>query len=304
VRRGGTGLGLAIARRLIQLMGGELGVASHPGLGSRFYFVLPLVHVQPPSRNRGVVDNDDAVACSVHAMVVDDVLENRNVLVDMLKLGGCRVTTAVDAVTALCKLDEAHAAGDMPDVIFMDITMPGMSGIEAAGEIHRRFGVEAPPLAATTASAFMHNHAEYLRAGFRDVIVKPLRSERVYLSITMLAGQTVHWPTLSDTQSATVEGATQNWPSHAPGPNGGSAELAIPEPLRKRLQGAAELCEVTDLKAAVDELQQLGPAAQAMSQQIRRNLQSYDMEEILRLLSTPDPHDRDSHPVESPGGGR
>ena len=92
---GGTGLGLAIARRHVELMGGSLGVESMPGHGSRFHFTLDLPASATPfelDSARGEIFRL-APGRHVRALVVDDVLENRNVLSAMLRMAGCDSTS-------------------------------------------------------------------------------------------------------------------------------------------------------------------------------------------------------------------
>src|SRR5262249_6330670 len=127
--KGGTGLGLAITKRHVELMGGEIKVESKPGAGTRFYFDLPM----KPGTVTGAAPKapEDrevlrlAPGCSVNAMVVDDVPQSREVLAHLLAGIDCKVRAAENGPQAL----EFIRAG-RPDIVFMDIRMPGMEGPE------------------------------------------------------------------------------------------------------------------------------------------------------------------------------
>ncbi len=130
VKAGGTGLGLAIAGRQLALMGGEIGVESELGKGSRFWFNVPL---------RSAIENCELkienlklarslrlkAGWRVKALVVDDVKENRDVLSQMLASIGCQVVLAESGEQALGLAAKANA-----DIVFMDIRMPGIDGVE------------------------------------------------------------------------------------------------------------------------------------------------------------------------------
>jgi two-component system sensor histidine kinase/response regulator len=129
-RYGGTGLGLSISRRLVELMGGTIGVDSEPGVGSRFWFELPLTAAQEPA-----VDVDAVKLPGTHVLVVDDHAINRRILERQLAPLGCRTTLAASAREAEAAWNASVAAGDAPDVVLLDHDLPDGTGLSVAAHV-------------------------------------------------------------------------------------------------------------------------------------------------------------------------
>lgn len=166
-RFGGTGLGLAISRNLARLMGGDITLESRLGEGSSFTLVLPLpmpsFHPQAP-----VAPQPQTREIPVRALVVDDNRTNQEVARALLEALGLGVMTVGSGQEGL----EALANGGF-DVVFMDIHMPGMSGIETLEAI-RASGQETIPVVALTADAMAGERERLLALGFNDYLSKPI----------------------------------------------------------------------------------------------------------------------------------
>ena len=257
----GTGLGLAIAQRLVELMGGELEVKSTPQSGACFFFTMPFKAATRAAVSTAVAGRQVVRLASGHrvlAMVADDVEENRAVLSRLLEDIGCQTVLAHDGAAAV----QVFGA-QRPDIVFMDIRMPGLDGLSAAQRIWQQGG--EVPIVAVSASALAHEEQRYLQAGFAKFIAKPVHFDQVCETLASFLQVEFEY--------REEDAATAAWEG-----------LVMPHQLLQRLRQAVELGWVTELDAAFDQVQALGPEGQLLAQHLRSLSEALDMAAMGEIL--------------------
>jgi len=183
----GTGLGLAISKELCSLMNGDIGVYSNPGLGSTFWFTfesrIPKKTELKKKPFEGSLYNEgfnSLIEIKPKVLVVDDNQVNRNVAAEILRKAGCYITVAISGIEAIEKVK----SNDF-DIIFMDIQMPEMDGVETTRQIKAlgTFRKKMTPIIAMTAYSLEGDKQKYLLEGLDDYVSKPLRASKLIQKI-------------------------------------------------------------------------------------------------------------------------
>ncbi len=181
-KQGGTGLGLTITRNLITMMGGTLKVESARGVGSRFYFELTFdtieeVKINTPKTQSGA--DIPKPLFDAHILLCEDNAMNQMVIVEHLQRVGIKTTVAENGREGF-EAVKARADGKKKpfDLIFMDIHMPIMDGMEAAERITKLN--TGTPIIALTANIMTNDIEMYKKCGMPDCIGKPFTSQELW----------------------------------------------------------------------------------------------------------------------------
>ncbi|MGG6296024.1 PAS domain S-box protein [Leptolyngbya sp. AN02str] len=183
----GTGLGLALVKRIVELHGGKVGVSSEVGIGSCFTVDLPYEGspISTPDRqlsgNANLQENPTDLTQSPLILLVEDNEANMMAIVGYLEMKGNRLVSASNGQAAIALVQSAH-----PDLILMDIQMPGMDGLEAIRQIRSLPHVSKIPIIALTALAMEGDRERCLAAGANAYLSKPVKLKQLANQIHQL----------------------------------------------------------------------------------------------------------------------
>jgi WD40 repeat protein/signal transduction histidine kinase/CheY-like chemotaxis protein len=279
---GGTGLGLALVRKQLALMNGGIDFAANPDGGTRVCITIPLAAASATLDRRNGSDGNQyervsglAPGEAVHALVVDDIQQNREVLSELLKSIGCQVTQAVNGLDALEKTSNADF-----DICFLDIRMPIMDGLETLCQMKERYAVvgrSLPPCVAISASVLAHEQERFRAGGFEAFLTKPFRFADVCAQIAASTGVKFVYEGTEVREDMVATGADLDG---LPGEISNLSSEVI-----RRLQRAADELSVTQLEQCLGELESREESFPTLIRLLREMNDNGDLEPLTGLLA-------------------
>jgi signal transduction histidine kinase/ActR/RegA family two-component response regulator len=267
-RAEGSGLGLAISQHLVQLMGSTLQVTSEIGKGSTFWFDLEAPVAAGVIEGKGAQDRPivgyEGPRRTI--LVADDSRDNRSFLVDLLTPLGFTIVEATDGQTAV-----ATTQAERPDLVVMDLLMPGMTGVEATQAIRQLVELQDVVIIATSASVFDTDRQQSLLAGCNAFLPKPIRVAQLFELLADHLGLAWRYA-----EAERIDAAK---------PNGADAALVAP-PLQELalLFELATIGDLSGLRKRAADLEQLDSAFGPFARKLEQLAGRFDYAQTLAFV--------------------
>ena len=269
VIKGGTGLGLNITKRYVELISGQLKVLSQLNEGSTFYFTIELKPAAESfSKHQKEPDNVNYTVSTkqhLNALIVEDNIDNTELLRNILTPLGFNIICASNGQEALNEIEKK-----CPSIIFMDIRMPVMDGIEAIKKIRLKYSSAQIKCIAVTASTLQHSSNHYLDAGFDLFISKPFRFDEIYHAVKDLLGLELQ----------ICEGSKKPAIKPPPEKKPVNLKLNLEPTFIQELSQAAEYSQLTELKRLLEQFDKYGPAGEIIANHLELLINTADLDGI------------------------
>jgi PAS domain S-box-containing protein len=272
IAEGGTGLGLAISQRFASMMGGEISVASEPGVGSCFTLEITVKEDKAAQPGRKLpklkISGIKDAKTKYRILIVDDVAESRELLTSLLDNAGFETIEASNGQEAVTLWKEKN-----PHLIIMDIRMPVMNGLEATSRIRGNEAGGNIPIIAATASAFEEEKQTILDTGMNGYLRKPIQEKDLFDLVSHCLG--IEYTYYSDEirEEAAIVKSSNTLPA--------DEIKSIPEDLRGQM---AEACTSADLDTLLDIIEKLSPAYPRAANRLNEMASKLLYDDILSLL--------------------
>ena len=262
----GIGLGLAITRRLVEAMSGTLDVISEPGKGTTFTILLAVRQSSTAAASQAriaTVTGYEGPRRKI--LVVDDHAANREVLAKFLRPLGFEVIEAADGSAAL-----ATALDEAPDLVLLDLVMPGLDGFEVMRRVRAAKGQRGPKLVAVSANAFADAQRQGRAAGGDAFVAKPVDFDGLLDVLGRLLE--LRWQSRGD-----------DLPAKRRVRRDPAAAVTVPSARLEKLYGLARAGDVLALAGVLDEVETDGTDADFVAE-VRRLTERFDLRGVERLL--------------------
>lgn len=266
---GGTGLGLTLSRHLAEAMGGSLQLHSQVGIGTQAYLRLPFMEESTNLADEFISQLSSVeLTKTTHVLVVEDDKASNQILVDLLMQIGCQVISAFDGRVGLEKTMQQQF-----DLIFTDIRMPDLNGLEMLQAIRQIPAYINTPIIAVSASSLEHEREYYLSQGFQDFIGKPYSFNEIFQALIKFA----------DAKQLEKNIDSVNETSQ---PTESTATLPDITPIKPQLESLIDFATRGDMSKAKALFAKLSPESigKNQHQQLAAALKHYDLEKVEQLV--------------------